>query len=184
MIKNDIKHNKITKEKHIMMSDSFHAKSSTLFNFNIHNLYSIISSYLHNPILYRIDNNTYGFKLKTLSRQTVLILCKSKRNISSDIQTIHLKDFYWNSFQIRSIAVSSKNHESIPNLPSITINFTTTDSFVKDSLSTIKVLNNKTIVGYPEFSLLMIDDDESKYDVIDNLYQALKSCNVLIYLNK
>lgn len=154
--------------------------NSTLFNFNIQNMYSLIYTYLQNPILYRIDNNTFGFQVKTLSRETVLILCKSKRNISSEIQTIPMKDYFWSSFQIRSI-VATKD-DSIPNIPSLSIDLRGTDVFVKNSLTNIKISNKTNIEGYPEFSLYMIDD-ENNY-VIDNLYQALKSKNLLIYINK
>jgi len=159
----------------------FQSTRSTLFNFNIQNMYSLIYTYLQNPILYRIDNNTFGFQLKTLSRETVLIICKSKSIISSEIQAIPMKDFFWNSFQIRSI-VATKD-DSIPNIPSLSIDLRGTDVFVKNSLTNIKISNKTTIEGYPEFSLYMIDD-ENNYDVIDNLYQALKSKNLLIYVNK
>lgn len=154
--------------------------NSTLFNFNIQNMYSLIYTYLQNPMLYRIDKNTFGFQVKTLSRETVLILCKSKRNISSEIQTIPMRDYFWSSFQIRSI-VATKD-DSIPNIPSLSIDLRGTDVFVKNSLTNIKILNKTNIAGYPEFSLYMIDD-ENNY-VIDNLYQALKSKNLLIYINK
>ena len=48
------------------------------FNFNIQNLYNLICTYLNNPILHRIETNTYGIKIKTLSRQTLMIICKLK----------------------------------------------------------------------------------------------------------
>jgi len=148
-----------------------------LFNFNIQNLYSLISTYLNNPFLYRIDSNTYGFKIKNLSRQTIIILCKSKSSISSEIQRIPLTEFYWNSFQIRSIVLSKD--DSMPHIPTIELKYN--DTILKSSLTNIKVINKKTIAGYPEFSLLMIDDENNS--VIENLYQALKFGNVLIYLN-
>ena len=119
--------------------------NSTLFNFNIQNMYSLIYTYLQNPILYRIDNNTFGFQLKTLSRETVLILCKSKSTISSEIQAIPMKEFFWNSFQIRSI-VATKD-DSIPNIPSLSIDVRGNDVFVKNSLTNIKI-SNKTKIRY------------------------------------
>ena len=67
------------------------------FNFNIQNLYNLICTYLNNPILHRIETNTYGIKIKTLSRQTLMIICKLKGSFSEKEQ-IPLKELYWNSF--------------------------------------------------------------------------------------
>ena len=147
------------------------------FNFNIQNLYNLICTYLNNPILHRIETNTYGIKIKTLSRQTLMIICKLKGSFSEKEQ-IPLKELYWNSFQIRSVMLSKE--DSTLKIPSIDLQFNS-DLSLKNSLSNIKILNQKNIVGYSEFSIYIINNESSS--PIHNLYQALKSENALIYLN-
>ena len=70
--------------------------------------------------------------------------------------------------------------DSTLKIPSIDLQFNS-DLSLKNSLSNIKILNQKNIVGYSEFSIYIINNESSS--PIHNLYQALKSENALIYLN-
>lgn len=145
--------------------------SNTLFNFNIHQLYTSISNYLNNPIMHKIDEKTFGIKIRHSFKDNIFIVCKCKNKI--DKNSISLNQLYWRSLQIRF--TSNDLTSKIKELPYTELKY---DISVKPFLHNVKIKNNEIIDGYPEFGVLMIDKEISK---IDNLYDALKTQNCLIH---